>query len=63
MDKPTNIMLVCYFNEKEHIDMKDKVVHAWHNIHRKERVKIGWGRNIMLPFNFIINGFRLELAN
>ncbi|MCI67841.1 hypothetical protein A2U01_0089100, partial [Trifolium medium] len=42
-DKPNNILLagVFYRNEEGNLDMRDRFVRAWNNVHRKGKDQLG----------------------
>ncbi|XP_050885465.1 uncharacterized protein LOC127091012 [Lathyrus oleraceus] len=42
-DKPDNLLLSSFFylNEEESSGLKDRIIHAWRNIHRKGKCRLG----------------------
>ncbi|XP_050898392.1 uncharacterized protein LOC127105264 [Lathyrus oleraceus] len=42
-DKPNNLLLSSFFylNDEESSGLKDRIIHAWHNIHRKGKDRLG----------------------
>ncbi|XP_050889168.1 uncharacterized protein LOC127094371 [Lathyrus oleraceus] len=43
VDKPDNLLLSGFFylNEEESSGLKERIIHAWHNIHRKGKDRLG----------------------
>ncbi|XP_050875917.1 uncharacterized protein LOC127079576 [Lathyrus oleraceus] len=50
VDKPDNLLLsgIFYLNEEESSGLKDRIIHAWRNIHRKGKDRLG--RNNCVAF-------------